>query len=100
MSFLNKIFHRNRDNPEGLQEDKFDFGEEHRDDEQEEEFNASDLSIHQPIGSHIPQQNFSNQGNELLMSRLETINAKLDSIIHRLEKLERIAERESGSDKW
>ncbi len=96
MSFLNKIFHRNRDELEEPREE-FDFGEEHRNDDKEE-FNAPDLSMHQDIGQ---QQKFqSNYGDDLLMSRLETINVKLDNILHRLEKLEKIAERESGSDKW
>jgi len=100
MSFLNKIFHRNKEDSE---EREFDFGEEHEQ-ESKEEFAAPEFNIHQDmgLGHGQAQQSFHqpSHGEDLLMSRLETINAKLDNVLHRLEKLEKIAERESKNEGW
>ena len=100
MSFFGKIFHRNKEDSE---EREFDFGEEHENDDKEE-FAAPNFNIHQDTGldQGQAQQNFHqpSHGEDLLMSKLETINAKLDNVLHRLEKLEKIAERESKNEGW
>lgn len=93
MSFLNKIFHRKEEFNEEESSENVGFGEE-------QEHDVPDFNLNREMLEHNPQSNFQPKSNdELLMSRLETINVKLDNIIHRLEKLERIAERES-QEKW
>ena len=93
MSFLNKIFHRKEDFNEE-ESSETNFGEE-------QEHDVPDFNLNREMLEHNPQNNFQQLkgSDDLLMSRLETINVKLDNIIHRLEKLERIAERES-QDRW
>lgn len=94
MSFLNKIFHRKEDFSEEESSENTGFGEE-------QEYDVPDFNLNREILEHNSQNNFQQPkgSDDLLMSRLETINVKLDNIIHRLEKLERIAERES-QEKW
>jgi len=95
MSFLNKIFHRKEEIDEEESSGNIGFGEE-------QEHDVPDFNLNREMLEHNPQSSFQQpkSNDELLMSRLETINVKLDNIIHRLEKLERIAERESGQERW
>ena len=94
MSFLNKIFHRKEEF------DEQESSETNFSDEQEHD--VPDFNLNREILENHNQHNFQQpKGNDdLLMSRLETINVKLDNIIHRLEKLEKIAERESQDSRW
>lgn len=93
MSFLNKIFHR---------KEEYDEGESSETNFDEEQHDVPDFNLNRDMLEHNPQTSFQQpkSSDDLLMSRLETINVKLDNIIHRLEKLERIAERESQDTKW
>jgi len=94
MSFLDKIFHRKEEVSEENNQ-KYDFGEGQED--ESPDFNLNSDMLDRPAEEPLQQP----KGNEdLVISRLETINAKLDNIMNRLEKLEKIAERESGSEDW
>ncbi|MBI4159241.1 hypothetical protein HY500_03205 [Candidatus Woesearchaeota archaeon] len=90
MSFLNKIFHRKEEYDE-QESSETNFNEEH---------DIPDFNLNREMLEPNPNFQQPKGSDDLLMSRLETINVKLDNIIHRLEKLERIAEKESGPERW